>query len=234
MKKKNLFKATIFPTITTISKNWPEKIEEVRKLGLKEVCFFPTCLKEKERRKAYRLLRSTKINKIPLVHLRGDVKPEELDYLVENYETRAFNIHSKSEHPLIYEYSRYKNIIYLENVFTFFDEKELNDFGGVCLDLSHLENDRILHKEKFENTKKMLRKYPIGCNHISVVKSIARFDQEEKNIRYDGHTLEDFSELNYLRKYPRHYFSNLIAIELENSIKEQLLAKEYILNILEV
>jgi len=44
--------------------------------------------------------------------------------------------------------------------------------------------------------------------------------------------LEDFSELDYLRKYPKDYFSSLIALELENTIKEQLKAKEYILDIL--
>ena len=128
MKKEVPFKSRIFPTITTISKNWPEKIKEVKKLGLEEVCFFPTCLKEKERKKAYKLIAETKIKKIPLVHVRGDMKPEELDFLVKNYKTRAFAIHSQTEYPLMYNYSKYKEMTFIENVFHLFNEKEIGLF----------------------------------------------------------------------------------------------------------
>lgn len=232
MQKKILFKERIFPTITTIGKNWPEKIKEVKKLGLEEVCFFPTCLKERERKKAYKLIAETKIKKIPLVHVREDMRPEELDFLVRNYKTQAFAKHGQSEYPFIYDYSKHRNIIYIENVYDLFNKKELDYFGGICLDFSHLENDRILNKEKFKSIVKIIKKYPIGCNHISVVKKNARWDKKENSLRYCGHCFENLSEFDYLKKYPKNYFSNLIAIKLENSIKEQLAVKEYIAKIL--
>jgi len=232
MKKKILLKEIIFPTITTISKNWPEKIKEVEKLGLKEVCFFPTCLDEKDRKKAYDLLKKTSVKEIPVVHIRGEMKPAELNYLVENYNTKAFALHTQREYPLLYDFSKYKKKFFIENVFHLFNEKELDHFGGMCLDLSHLENDRILHKEKFENVKQTLKKYKIGCNHISAIKRVTHRNERDHKPHFDSHYFKDLSEFDYLKKYPKNYFSNLIAIELENSIKEQLAVKEYIAKIL--
>lgn len=234
MKNKNNFwkNRKIFPTITTISKsNWREKIEEVKELKLKEICFFLTCLEKKERKEFYKLVKETKIKEVPLSHLRTDMELWELDYLVENYRTQVFTIHCQSERPLIYNYSKYKNAIFIENVYHPYNEREIKNFGGICLDLAHLENDRILAKEKFEHNAKIIEKYPIGCNHISVVKKITHIDATGKT-RYDHHFLENLSELNYLKKYPSAYFSPIIAIELENSIKEQLKAKNYIINLL--
>jgi len=232
MKEKILLKKRIFPTITTTSKNWQEKIKEAEKIELEEVCFFPNCLDEKDRKKAYNLLKKTSIKEIPVVHIKGEMKPAELNYLIENYNTRAFTLHTQKEYPLLYDYSKYRDRLFIENVFHFFDEKELDYFGGMCLDLSHLENDRILHKERFKNVKQILEKYKIGCNHISAVKKVAHQNKRDQNPRFDSHFLKNLSEFNYLKNYPSHYFSNLLAIELENSIEEQLLAKEYIIDIL--
>jgi hypothetical protein len=233
MKKKILLKERIFPTITTISKNWPEKIKEVGKLGLEEVCFFPTCLNEKDRKKAYDLLKKTSVKEIPVVHIKEEMKPAELNYLVENYNTEAFTLHTPREYPLLYDYSKYRERLFIENVFHLFNEKELDYFGGICLDLSHLENERILHKEMFKNVKKMLEKYKIGCNHISAVKKTTHRNKRDHNPHFDSHYFKNLSEFDYLKKYPKNYFSDMIAIELENNIKEQLLAKKHILKILE-
>lgn len=239
MKRGKSFKSIIFPTITTISKNWRGKIKELNELGLKEICFFPTCLKEKERKTAYKLLEKSGIKEIPLVHIREDMKFQELDYLIKNYKTRFLASHTESQYPSVYDYSKYKNIIFIENVFNYFDENELKNYGGICLDLSHLENDRLLYKDRFKHNTEIIKKYPIGCNHISAVKKTVHIDkrvnrEEEKLYRYDSHKFENLSEFDYLKKYPKNYFSDIIAIELENSIEDQLSAKEYILKILEV
>ena len=155
----------------------------------------------------------------------------ELDYFVENYGTQVFNIHSQAEFPLVHDYSKYKDAIYIENTRYPYNEEEIKNFGGICLDLSHLESGRILAKEEFEHNTKIIKKYPIGCNHISAIKKIA-CTNESSEIRYDNHFLEDFSELDYLKKYPPSYFSSFIAIELENSITKQLEAKNYIIHLL--
>ena len=65
-----------------------------------------------------------------------------------------------------------------------------------------------------------------------VLKKETHLNVSKKITRYDSHNFENLSEFDYLKKYPKNYFSNLIALELENSIKEQLVAKEYIIDIL--
>jgi len=222
----------IFPTITTISKGlWRNKIEEVKKLKLKEVFLFLTALNKKERKQLYELLEKTEVEKIPFVHIRSDMEVSELDYLVENYQTKAFNLHTEKQYPFIYDYGKYKNIIYIENTVAFpLDEEEIKDFAGICLDLSHLENVRLLDIKSYKHNIKILNKYPIGCNHISAVRKQSFF--EKNKIKYNCHYLQDLSELDYLKKYPANYFSDFMAIELENSIEEQLKVKDYIINLL--
>lgn len=216
---------------TTKGSDWRARIEEINQLGLKEIALFPTCLEEEEREKLYSLLEKSSIKSIPYLHLKNDMKLEELDYLVEKYKIKVFSTHTQREYPLIHDYSKYRDRIFIENVYHYFDEEELKSFGGICLDLSHLENDRFLNKRKFEHNLKMIEKYPLGCNHISALKKTTHID-EAGVIRYDAHQLEDFSELDYLRKYPPRYFSPLIAIELENCIEEQLAVKDYLINFL--
>lgn len=221
----------IFPSITTITNsNWKKKVKEVQNLGLKEVCLFPTCLDEKERKELYQLLKKTKIEKVPLVHIKGDMVVEELDYLVKNYKVEALNIHSKHKHPIFHNYEKYKNIIYIEPLFSLLDEEEIKNYAGICLDFSHLENNRLLHPEVYENNIEIIGKYSCGCNHISPIKKFS--SEEENKIKYDSHDLEDLSEFDYLKRYPASYFSSILAIEIENSIEEQLKVKDYIINLL--
>lgn len=222
----------ILPTITTISKGlWRNKIEEVKKLKLKEVFLFLTALEKKERKQLYKLLEETEIEKIPFVHIRSDMKLSELDYLVKNYKTEIFNIHTEKQYPFLYDCSKYKDIICIENVCAFrLDEKEIKEYAGICLDFTHLENIKLTNKKAYEHDVRVLEKYPIKCNHVSAIRKTSFL---RKNImKYDSHYLKDLSELDYLKKYPAKYFSPFIAIELENSIKEQLEVKDYIANLL--
>lgn len=222
----------LLPTITTTSgSDWRVKIKEIQELGIKEIALFFTCLNKNERKELFQLLKKTSVESIPLVHIRNDMTLQELDFLVKNYDTQVFNTHSQFEFPIIYNYLKYKKNIFIENVYHPLDEKEIKNFGGICLDFSHLENDRILNKKKFEHDLKIIEKFPIGANHISVMKKFTHIDEADE-VRYDDHYLEDYSELDYLKKYPAKYFSPFIAIELRDSIKEQLLAKDYIINLL--
>jgi len=218
----------IFPTITTIAGSaWLDKITEVKGLKLREVCLFPTCLDKKQREKLYALLLETDLETIPFVHLRSDMDLRELDYLANHYQTKAFNIHTKKEFALLHDYGPYKKSIYIENTYKPFDEAEIREFGGICLDISHLENDRILRPDVYEANVRILEKYPPKCSHISVIKKKAVLD-EESYMRITTHYLEDLSEFDYLKRYPLEYFGSVSALELENTIEEQLRAKEYI------
>ena len=229
----------ILPTVTTTAyygSDWESKTKEIKKLGIKEVAVFPTCLDIEKRKKFYRLLEKSGIKNIPFVHLRSDMRVEELDYFVKNFNTCVFCIHTAREFPFVYDYSKYKKMIYIENIYFPLNKEELGNFGGVCVDFSHLENDKLFCEEKFKHNTKTIEKFPIGCNHISVIKNEAFIDTENRfektKLRRDYHQLEKLSELDYLKNYPLKYFSSYIAIELENSLEEQLEAGEYVRKII--
>jgi hypothetical protein len=218
----------ILPTITTTGKsNWRNKIKEVKKFQLKEVALFPTCLEKKQREELYSLLQKFNIRNIPFVHIRSDMDLNELDFLIKEFKVKIFNIHSDSEFPFVYDYSRYKKMIFVENVYYPLNEKEVRKFAGICLDLTHLENDKIFNPEKYQHNLKIIEKYPIGCNHVSSFQKNIRKDKRGY-IRQDNHFLKNLTGMDYLKKYPKKYFSPFIAIELENSIKTQLKVKDYI------
>jgi hypothetical protein len=223
----------ILLSVTTTEKStWERKIADVISLGISEIAAFPTCLNESERTRMYKLLENSTVKKIPFVHLRSDMKPEELDYLIDRFKTESFNIHSENEYPLKYDYSEYKDKIYIENVYESFDENEIRNYAGICLDLSHLEGRRLSDVNKYKNEIKVIEKFKIGMNHISSVKKIEHMD-ENRVIRYDSHELKDLSELDYLKNFPIRYFAEIIAIELNNPIKEQIEVRDYVINIID-
>jgi len=222
-------KVRVYPSITTTrGSDWKGQIQEIKKLGLKEICLFPTCLDIKKRRELYRLLKRTGIKRIPLVHLRSDMELWELDYLVKNYKVKAFNVHSSSRYPIINDFLRYKEKIYIENFRQPLNEKEVKRFSGICIDFSHLEDSRLYYSKDYKHNLRLIKKYPCGCAHISAF----TYDPEGTKKYHSVHHLDNLSELNYLRKYPKKHFPSITAIELENSIGEQLRAKRYILKLL--
>lgn len=236
--ERTLGEIKILPTITTTQgSDWRERIKEVNEIGLKEIALFPTNIRKKEREELYKLLEKSCVKNIPFVHLRSDMELEELNYLVETYGAKVFNTHTAREYPFIYEtWAKYRKMIYIENVYFPLDQEELKKFAGICLDFSHLENDRLMHPETFKHNIQILERFPIGCNHIGAIKKeiwIDPGDGYNKNkTRHDFHQLGDLRELDYLKNYPLKYFSSYITIELENSIEEQLKIKDYIRSIL--
>ncbi len=228
-------KNNILPAITTTKgSDWRAKIKEADDLGLEEVALFPTCLDKKGREELYGLLGKSKIERIPFVHMRSDMSPEELDFLIKKYQTKVFNIHSSGQYPFLFDLSPFRNRVYLENSFYIFEEEELKKFAGLCIDLSHLENDRILQPERYEKFCGMVPRFIIGCNHISAIQSRTHFNEDLKEDRITSHFMENLSELDYLKNYPLEYFSKYIALELENDLAAQLKAKDYIFDLLAV
>lgn len=219
----------ILPSITTTpNSDWRAKIREINKFGLKEVALFPTCLNGKERQELYKLLENSTIKTIPLVHIKNDMPSEELDYLIKRFRTEVFNIHSSSEYPFHYDYLKHKKMIFIENVYSSLNEKEIKKFGGVCLDFAHLENSRLRGSEIFEHNLEIIEKYPIGCNHVSCFQKTLRRDGKG-HLRYDTHFMRRLSQLDYLENLHKKYFSSIIAIELENTIEKQLEARDYLI-----
>jgi hypothetical protein len=220
------------PTITTTSgSNWKEKFREIEALKIEEVALFLTCLTKEQRKNLYEVLKNSSIKRIPLVHLRSDMDVSELEFLAKTYDTRVFNTHSERLFPIDNEWLvKYRELICIENTYDApLDPEEIKKYGGICLDFAHLENLRLLDNERYKKEIEVLSKFPIKCNHVSVIKKEFSFvDSKTRKLQYDSHHLDDFSELDYLKNYPVQYFSDYCAIELDNKISEQIEAINYI------
>ncbi len=76
--------------------------------------------------------------------------------------------------------------------------------------------------------RQLIKKFIIGCCHISAVKKKAERDAEfSMRFTFDQHFMDDLSDLDYIKKY-KELLPQYISIELENSIDEQLVAKKYL------
>lgn len=220
---------------TTPGSDWRQKVEEIQDLGLEEIALFPTCLGPADRKELYAMLDKTGLKRIPHVHLRNDDMDEkELDYFVSRYGTQVFNVHPIVEsYSFIDRHSKYRERIYIENLYRAVNYEcfnaevfENHKVAGICLDMAHLKSEQLIFPGYYKERLNVLEKFPIGCNHISAIVK-KTFESEGQNI-FDTHMLTDLSELDYLREYPRKYFSNFVSIELENSLKIQLEARKYI------
>jgi hypothetical protein len=216
---------------TTKGSNWKEKFREIQELKIEEIALFPTCLTKEHRNTLYDMIKNSCIKRIPFVHLRDDMDVQELEFLAKEYDTQIFNTHSEREFPINNEWLvKYRELICIENTERFpLDPEEIKKYGGICLDFAHLENLRLLAKDKYNKEIEVLSKFPIKCNHVSVIKKDFSFvDAKKLKLKYDSHHMDDLSELDYLKNYPVNYFSDYCAIELDNKIKEQIEAINYI------
>ena len=215
---------------TTKGSDWHAMFAEATRLGLKECALFPTTLSEENRKEYFGLLEKSTIESCPFVHLRSDMTVGEIEYLANNFGTKVFNTHCGAEYPHLNDWSRHSDKIFIENVYNPYNPDEMKDWAGICLDVSHLENDRRLNPERFKSFTKALETYPIGCNHISGVGDKIRINGDGEQ-RFDTHRFDELSCFDYLINYPVKYFSKYCALEIENSLEEQLKAKEYILGL---
>ncbi|MEK7072662.1 MAG: hypothetical protein AAB969_03770 [Patescibacteria group bacterium] len=215
---------TIYPGITTTNRNWRDRIKEVKKSGLTEISFFPTCLKASERQESYDLLIKAGIKKIPFIHLRTDMDADEINYLINQFKTKVFNIHTIGAHKMDYNLSAFSSMIYIENQAHRFADNELKSYAGICIDFSHLENARLNKMTIYDYFMDLIGRYPCGCAHVNAIKN----KPINKTIwHYDYHKYDNLSDFDYLAKY-KDLIPNIVALELENSISEQLKAKDYI------
>jgi len=222
----------ILPSITTTRlANWREKISEAKKLGLTEAALFVTAIGPEERQELYAKLKETKIKSIPFVHLRSDMGLEEIGYLIGQYGVKAMNIHSKKEFPLKYDLSSLKDMIYMENTVFPFDD-EIGDWAGICLDVSHHEDRRLRHDPFYDEFQKLLDKTLVGAWHLNSIKPEKVFDPDDGSRHYDCHSFEKLNEFDYSVRYKKYLPFHYIALELENTLSDQLKAQEYVSDLL--
>ena len=161
---------------------------------------------------------------IPFVHAVATMKEDEFRYLKCEFGTQRFNLHPEWEFPLEHPLSReIRRDIFIENsdISAPLLESDIEGFAGICFDLSHLEDARRSMPENFDALLDIATRFPVGANHISAVSPVPVSTID--GIRfYSKHIASAHSELVYLSQLPKMAFAELCAVELENSLREQL------------
>jgi len=217
-------------SITSFRTDPFELIKQANELKIKEVALFLTRSDPDERKKLYECLEKSSISRIPCVHIKNDMEEWELNYLINKFKTEMFNVHTRKEFPLKNDLSKYKNKIFIENTHYFLDENEIKDYGGVCVDITHLERNKKLEKEVYEHNLSVLKKFKIGFNHISpfnLQNEKKSFNHYEEFLK-KAHVVEDLKQFDYLKNYPENLFGPYLALETKSNLYEQVKIKEYI------
>jgi hypothetical protein len=161
---------------------------------------------------------------IPFVHAVASMSEDEFWFLSDTFGTEAFNLHPQWDFPLNHPLSsKARERIFIENcsVSTPLTREDLAGFAGLCIDLSHLEDARRNCPENFARTLALAQTVPVGANHVSGVRNLG--------LRPDGsvggtstHLAETHDDFSYVTMAPAYCIASLVALELENSICEQL------------
>lgn len=213
----------LYPSIVTWNTNWRAAIDEVTRHKLTAVSLFLTTAFDDERKEIFDTLLDSTVESIPHVHIRNDMREDELDFLVENFGTRAMTLH--------YQYlpefvgSKHLKKIFVENnqeVDKIVDPSRLAEVGGACIDLSHYKEFSVHKLDIHKQTEDIVQRFHVGCNHISGVGP----DDIQR------HKISSTDELSYLAELPEYLFSDLLCLELQNTITEQLQYREYIADLL--
>jgi len=203
------------------------KIREANGFGLKEASLFLELIEIAKRDIIYNTLLKSKIKNIPLVHIRHDMEKTELEFLRKKFKTKYFTIHEENfvRDDIKKWKGLYKNL-YLEMNFDNFVSKKvkIEKIGGFCVDLAHFKVGMEKLSKDFEYVfeKKNLKKY-FDCNHLN---------GWNLKTNCDMHTIENLNNFDYLKTLPKFLFGKCIAIEVRNSIKDQIEFKKYLSKIL--
>lgn len=228
---------------TTPKSDWRGKVEEMKKFGIKKIALFPTFLETEQRNELYSLLEEIEGLEIPHVHLRSDMAMDELQYFIDKFDSKIFNIHpDNSRYIFSDDFLKFSSYIYVENLIIIPTVEELKKYSGICIDFSHWENNVRLGindwndpQEKYNDAMlKRLKIFSVGCCHVSPVQDDPYTDTDfPTGFQYDKHSFDDLKEFDYLLKY-KQYFPKYLSLELENSFEEQLEAKEYLKKLLQI
>lgn len=204
-----------------------EKINEINSLGIKEAGLFLEFLNKEQKQKVYAELSKSKIEKIPLVHIRHDMTKDELKFLKNKFATKYFTLHEINfQHDDILKWKGfYKNLTLEMNFDNFVSRKvKVEKIGGFCVDLAHFKvGMEMLNKDfNYVYIKKNMPKY-FDCNHLN---------GWNPEINRDMHTINSLENFDYLKTMPNFLFGKCITLEVFNPIKKQLEFKDYLVGML--
>lgn len=200
------------------------KLEEINRLKIKTAAVFLSYLFKKQRDNLYSLLLKSSLQSIPFVHLRGDTDKKDIKFFAENFGTKYFNIH-EAEFKILDKWKGLWNRLYLEMDYDSEIPKNVKaqKIGGFCVDLSHFKAALALGSDEayYIFTKK--HDIKIACNHLN--------GYSPANV-CDLHTIASLKDFDYLTTLPKYVFGDVIALEVRNSIKEQIQFKKYLVGLL--
>jgi hypothetical protein len=219
------FSKRIYPSITGFNNNdWQKQLDEVNELKLAEVAVFLSAFDKKERNHLYKFLLKSPIERVPLVHLRDDSDGTDIEFFVKNFRTEYFNIHERFFKTLN-QWKGYWDKIYLEMNYdnTVIKDVDIKKIAGFCIDFSHFKTAIARGTEEASYIFSRKDNLKFICNHLNGYDPIKNEDK---------HTVTDLNDFDYLTTLPKYVFGNVIALEVYNSIKEQLGFKEYLVKLL--
>lgn len=204
--------------------DWSEKLKEINLLKIKTAAVFLERFDKKERDNFYRLLEKSCLKTIPFIHLRSDVSKKEMKFFIERYKTRYFNIH-EDHFKLLDQWKEYWDKLYLEMNYDgrIQEDVKVRRIGGFCIDLSHFKAAIARGAEEVYYAWQRKNKIKFACNHLN------GYDSKKMS---DKHIVTSLKDFDYLTALPKYVFGKAIALEVDNSISEQIQFKEYLANIL--
>lgn len=235
-------KTEILCSLTTLGylgNTWRDKIAELTSLRIPRIALFLTGVRGEERSALIHALITIKKShyqlEIPFVHATSAMKDSEYKFLVDQFGTKAFNLHPtrffKLEHTLSNETLEK---IFIENATDDgeMDADDLKGFAGLCIDISHLEDLKRFHMEGYLRLAQLIDSNKVGVNHISAVRETStRIDNGRPG--WSDHTFNKLDEFDYIIQHKTNTFGEFAAIELEDSFSVQLKVKQHIENLLE-
>ncbi|MBR9706653.1 hypothetical protein GOV14_06480 [Candidatus Pacearchaeota archaeon] len=226
--KKGDFEKRIIVGITASPKNgkgWKRQIRDIYKYGITRAALFLEYISKADRVVLYKLLLHSPIKEIPLVHIRSDISKDEIEFFIKNFKSKYFTIH-ESDFKVLKKWKGVQKKLYLEMNFDDAVSKsvKVERIGGFCVDLAHFKasskerTKEYYHTLKYKNKKKYFK-----CNHLNGY---------SRHQNRDLHTIWRRASFKYLKTLPEFVFGNVIAIEVENSIKQQIRFKKHLVKML--
>lgn len=218
------FSKRIFLSITGGNNvDWQEKLKEINELKIDTVAVFLERFEKQERDNLRRFLLKSAIKKVPLVHLRHDVKKEEIKFFIDNFGTEHFNIHEEN-FGLLDSWKGYWDKLYLEMNYDSEIAKnvKVRQIGGFCVDLAHFKAAISRGSEEAYYIFLRKNKVKFSCNHISGY-------SERK--RSDIHVVKSLKDFDYIASLPKYVFGEIMAMEVDNNIGDQIRFKKYLADI---
>ena len=223
--KKNLEQRICVSLTGLEDKDWQSKLDEINSLGLDTVALILESFSKKQRQLIYEALEDSSVKHVPLIHLKNDMSREELEFLCDRFKSKYLTIHEDSFKIIEKWHGHYQNL-FLE--FNFDDyvaqNVKVEKIGGFCVDLAHFKAAEEKWSKEFEYTiQRRNNKDIFACNHLSGYSAARNADE------HDPKSIKDFE---YLKTLPDFVFGKVIALEVYNSIKEQLEFKKQIIKLL--